>query len=68
LYAFVGKDHILPSPTAKFMAQIYMRGGHWQSRLQAGIFDHDFETDPENDPILCEIMERLQAKWAEEAL
>ena len=40
----------------------------WEKRLQGGNFDDDFETDPEHDPILCEILKRLQHEWAEEAL
>ncbi|KAK7894477.1 hypothetical protein LTR67_006238 [Exophiala xenobiotica] len=39
----------------------------WEKRLKAGIYDHDFETDPEHDPILCEILARMRPKWAEQA-
>ncbi|KAK5272204.1 hypothetical protein LTR99_010692 [Exophiala xenobiotica] len=38
----------------------------WEKRLKAGIFDHDFETDPEHDPILSEIMTRLRSRWPKE--
>jgi hypothetical protein len=39
----------------------------WEKRLKAGIFDDHFETDPEHDPILCEILTSLRPKWAEQA-
>jgi hypothetical protein len=39
----------------------------WAERLRLGIFDQDFETDRENDPILGEIMEVFEDHWRRHA-
>jgi hypothetical protein len=39
----------------------------WEKRLKAGNFVDDFETNPEHDPILREILKRLQLNAATEA-